>query len=53
LYDKRSAAAHGKPKHQSEDLVATFELLRRVLIMMIRLRAVPSKDELDARLFGC
>lgn len=53
LYDKRSAAAHGKPKHQSEDLVATFELLRRVLIKMIHLRVVPSKDELDARLFGC
>lgn len=53
LYDKRSAAAHGKPKHQSEDLVATFELLRRILIKMIYLRAVPSKDELDARLFGC
>jgi len=53
LYDKRSAAAHGKPKHQSEDLVSTFELLRRVLIKMIHLRAVPSKDELDQRLFGC
>ncbi|MGN6826075.1 HEPN domain-containing protein [Paucibacter sp. M5-1] len=53
LYDKRSAAAHGKPKHQSEDLVSTFELLRRVLIKMIHSRAVPSKDELDARLFGC
>ena len=53
LYDKRSAAAHGKPKHQSEDLLATFELLRRILIRMIYLRAVPSKDELDARLFGC
>lgn len=53
LYDKRSAAAHGKPKHQSEDLLASFELLRRILIKMIYLRAVPSKDELDARLFGC
>lgn len=53
LYDKRSAAAHGKPKHQSEDLVATFELLRRVLIKMIHSQAVPSKDELEARLFGC
>lgn len=53
LYDKRSAAAHGKPKHQSEDLLATFELLRCILIKFIYLRAVPSKDELDARLFGC
>lgn len=53
LYDKRSAAAHGKPKHQSEDLIATFELLRRILIKMIHSRAVPSKDDLDSRLFGC
>jgi hypothetical protein len=53
LYDKRSAAAHGKPKHQREDLVATFELLRQILIKMICIRAVPSKDELEARLFGC
>lgn len=53
LYDKRSAAAHGKPKHQSEDLIATFELLRRILIKMIHARTVPSKEELDARLFGC
>lgn len=52
LYDKRSAAAHGKPKHQSADLVATFELLRRILIKMIHQRSVPSKDELDALLFG-
>jgi len=28
-------------------------LLRRILIKIIYLRAVPSKDELDARLFGC
>lgn len=52
LYDKRSAAAHGKPKHQSTDLVATFELLRQILIKMIRQRAVPSKGELEALLFG-
>ena len=52
LYDKRSAAAHGKPKHQSADLVATFELLRRILIKMVHQRAVPAKDELDALLFG-
>lgn len=52
LYDKRSAAAHGKPRHQTADLVATFELLRRILIKMIQQKAVPSKDELDALLFG-
>lgn len=52
LYDKRSAAAHGKPRHQTGDLIATFELLRRILIKMIHLRAVPTKDELDVLLFG-
>lgn len=52
LYDKRSAAAHGKPKHQSADLVATFELLRRILIKMVRQQGVPSKGDLETLLFG-
>jgi hypothetical protein len=52
LYDKRSAAAHGKPKHQPEDLLATFNLLRRVLIKMISSGKVPSKDDLEGMLFG-
>ena len=52
LYDKRSAAAHGKPKHEAEDLLATFSLLRRILMQIIDLGSVPSKESLDARLFG-
>jgi hypothetical protein len=52
LYDKRSAAAHGKPKHQPEDLLATFNLLRRVLIEIIGSGKVPSKDDLEGILFG-
>lgn len=52
LYDKRSAAAHGAPKHNGDDLLATFELLRRVLINFIRDGRVPSKLELEGRLFG-
>jgi len=52
LYDKRSAAAHGKPRHQSTDLVASFELLRKILIKMIHHKGVPNKEELDALLFG-
>lgn len=52
LYDKRSAAAHGAPKHDGDDLLATFELLRRVLINFIRDGRVPSKQELEGRLFG-
>jgi hypothetical protein len=52
LYDKRSAAAHGSPKHASDDLLGTFELLRKVLIKIIREGRIPSKFELEARLFG-
>jgi hypothetical protein len=52
LYDKRSAAAHGKSKHDDQDLIASFNLLRRVVIAMIDREAVPSKAELEAFLFG-
>ncbi|MDB5764201.1 MAG: hypothetical protein JWQ21_3196 [Herminiimonas sp.] len=52
LYDKRSAAAHGKPKHDSNDLLQSFELLRRILIKMIDDKKVPSKNDLDAILLG-
>lgn len=52
LYDKRSAAAHGKPKHQSDDLFNTFQLLRKVIIKMINDERVPTKDELDSCLFS-
>lgn len=52
LYDKRSAAAHGKPKHEAEDLLDTFNLLRRVLMEIIDCGKVPKKDELEGLLFG-
>lgn len=52
LYDKRSAAAHGKRKHQGDDVLRTFELLRRVLIAIIRDGKIPTKAELEERLFG-
>jgi hypothetical protein len=51
LYDKRSAAAHGRPKHEADDLVKTFELLRRVIIRMIAKGAVPTRDDLERALF--
>ena len=51
LYDMRSAAAHGKPKHDSDDLLASFELLRMVLIKIIESKGVPSKDDLERALF--
>jgi hypothetical protein len=52
LYDKRSAAAHGKPKHASDDLFQTFLILRKVLIKIIEARKVPTRDDLDILLFG-
>ena len=52
LYDARSAAAHGKARVDSDTLVKSMELLRQVLIKMVSRRHVPSRDELEARLFG-
>lgn len=52
LYDKRSAAAHGKPRHETDDLLETFNLLARVLRRILDDRAVPSKDQLERTLFG-
>jgi hypothetical protein len=51
LYDMRSAAAHGKPKHDNADLLASFELLRMVLIKIIEHKGIPSKDDLERALF--
>lgn len=52
LYDKRSAAAHGTPRHVPDDLVASFELLRLCLMKMIVEGEVPSKERLESQLFG-
>jgi hypothetical protein len=52
LYDKRSAAAHGRPNHHPDDVLATFELFRRVILRMIREKSVPSKEALEKKLFG-
>lgn len=52
LYDKRSAAAHGKPTHKSKDLLDTFNLLRKILMIIILRKKVPSKDDLEGMLFG-
>jgi hypothetical protein len=52
LYDKRSAAAHGKPKHRIDHLVQTFNIIKLVLIKMIEAHEVPTKDALNARLLG-
>jgi hypothetical protein len=52
LYDKRSAAAHGRAKHDVDDLVATFALLREVTIKIIEAGQLPTKTDLERRLFG-
>lgn len=52
LYDMRSAAAHGKPKHQLGDLIKTHELLRKVVVHMIYAKTVPTKEILESTLFG-
>lgn len=52
LYDKRSAAAHGKPKHDITHLVQTFNILQRVLVRMIEENGVPSKTALNNMLLG-
>jgi hypothetical protein len=52
LYDKRSAAAHGLPRHDRNDVLDTLNLLRRVALMIIDNKKVPTKRELEAKLFG-
>jgi len=52
LYDKRSAAAHGKPKHNNDHLLQTFNILQRVLRRMIEEKDVPSKNALNDMLLG-
>lgn len=52
LYDARSAAAHGKKNTKHDDLLETFALAKRVITKIIDAKHVPSKDELEQRLFG-
>jgi hypothetical protein len=52
LYDKRSAAAHGKPTHDKTHVVESFNLLREVLTKMLDEQRVPTKGELEAMLYG-
>ncbi|APA84330.1 hypothetical protein BJG93_02170 [Paraburkholderia sprentiae WSM5005] len=52
LYDMRSAAAHGKPKHNLDHLAKTFNLIKSVLTRMIEDNFVPTKAFLNERLMG-
>ncbi|MBI3355861.1 MAG: hypothetical protein HY038_03660 [Nitrospirae bacterium] len=52
LYEERSAAAHGRSSIDRKILLESMELLRRIIVKMISESKVPSKDDLEARLFG-
>jgi hypothetical protein len=52
LYDSRCDAAHGRSSISGASLVASMEVLRRVIIRMISDGTVPSKEQLEARLLG-
>jgi hypothetical protein len=52
LYDARSEAAHTAGEVDSQALVDTHEIMSMVLKKMIMQDHVPTKEELDAALFG-
>ncbi|CAM8622426.1 Apea-like HEPN [Comamonadaceae bacterium] len=52
LYDSRSAAAHGSPKHAKGDIADSYDLLRQAVIKMISEKRVPDNKSLEAMLFG-
>lgn len=52
LYDKRSAAVHGIPSHNNDDVLAAFILMREVLMKIVDEGEVPTRAKLDKALFG-
>lgn len=52
LYEGRSAAAHRRSSIDRKVFFESMQLLRRIIIKMISDSKVPSKDDLEARLFG-
>jgi hypothetical protein len=52
LYDSRSAAAHGREDKKDNSLQDTYALARRAVVTMIENNRVPSKVELEAKIFG-
>lgn len=51
LYDARSTAAHTTVKVEHQELVESYAILRRCLIKMIETGVVPSRAELEQRMF--
>ena len=52
LYDARSRAAHGRSNLDIKVFLDTLDLLRQAIVKMIRDNHVPTREELEARLFG-
>jgi hypothetical protein len=52
LYNSRSRAAHGANLEAAEPFIETYALARRALLKMVESRHVPTKNELEAALFG-
>lgn len=52
LYDKRSATTHGAVDVDNDALFETLNVMRKVLVMMIDAGKVPTREELEERLFG-
>ncbi len=52
LYEGRSAAAHRRSSIDRNVFFESMQLLRRIIVKMISDSQVPSKDDLEARLFG-
>jgi hypothetical protein len=48
----RSKAAHGSPLEEDESLHESYDLLKRALFRMLEYKHVPSREELELRLFG-
>jgi hypothetical protein len=52
LYDVRSRAVHGGLKDEERPLAETHKLMTRILLKIIEANSVPSRTDLEARLFG-
>ena len=52
LYDARSSAAHSVAEVEHKELVESYAILRQCLLKMIESGAVPSRTDLEQRLFG-
>ena len=52
LYDARSSVAHGTSHQPLQEMRQTYELVRRILAVIIESGSAPSRDDLEAKLFG-